>query len=255
MTIATIAANVAAALATVTTANDTASAVKFTAITEFAGGVALRLRIEHINKGANLETDAKGRIKALVDVSKEQRAALVTALEGAGVQEKDAANIASMGRTVALHFVPLMVADGSIRDAKSGDRMVEIIRETLLAITGEAATYNAIEKARSRKWAVVAEEVEAPEADASQEVDMSATLDGAPMVATEADKADDAPKADDVLTEEVRKAFAVLTAALDRDDVERLVANGLRPFMSAALEAVQKADRENAEAEKAMKAA
>lgn len=255
MTIATIAANVAAALAGVTTATDIASTVKFTAVVDFAATTAIRLRVEHINTGSNLETDAKGRLKALVDISKEQRAALVTALQGAGVQEKDAANIASMGRTVALFFVPLMVQDGSIRTAASGDRMAEIIRESLLVVTGQAATYNAIEKARARKWEVAPEEAEEVATDAAPatETDMGATLDSAPE--PDAAPADDAPKADDVLTEEVRSAFRILNAALERDDVERLIANGLRPFLSAALEATQKAERENAEAEKAMKAA
>lgn len=254
MTIATIAANVAAALAGVTTATDIASTVKFTAVVDFAATTAIRLRVEHINTGSNLETDAKGRLKALVDISKEQRAALVTALQGAGVQEKDAANIASMGRTVALFFVPLMVQDGSIRTAASGDRMAEIIRESLLTVTGQAATYNAIEKARARKWEVAPEEAEEVATDAAPatETDMGATLDNAP----EPDAPEpDAPKADDVLTEEVRSAFRILNAALERDDVERLIANGLRPFLSAALEASQKAERENAAAEKAMKAA
>jgi len=254
MTIATIAANVAAALVNVTTATDAASTVKFDALVDFAAGAALRLRVEHINKGSNLETDGKGRIVAFLDITKQQRAALVTAFEGVGVGEKDAANIASMGRTVALHFVPLMIADGSLSQAKSGDRIAEIIRESLLKVTGEAATYNAVEKARSRKWAVAEVEAEAPmgegEADPTDAIDMSATLDSAPVQEEGASEA----SAAETMEAEVSGAIRALFAAMERDD-PYLAMHGFRALLTEGLSYVQRTEKAEKEAEKALKAA
>lgn len=252
----TIAANIAAAQASVDSANDAASVVKFNALADFAAGVAMRLRVEHINKGSNLETDGKGRIVALRDISKDQRAALVTALEAAGVKERDAANIGSMGRTVALHFVAHMVETGSIRLAKSGDEMREIIAESLKEATGGAETYNAVEKARSRKFAPPPAEVEASEEEApnADSLDMGATLDTAPEPAT-APTDDGKADPEEVLTAEVATAVRILTAALDRGDIERLIANGFRSVLSEGLSKVQafeqERERERLEAEAA----
>lgn len=257
MSIATIAANVAAALAGVATATDAASVVKFDALVDFAATTAIRLRVEQINAGKNLETDGKGRFVALLDISKEQRAALVTAFTGLGVKEKDAANIASMGRTVALHFVPLMVADGSIRDAMSGDRMAEIIRESILTVTAGKATYNAVEQARSRKWTVAepdTSEDAAPDA-APADVDMSATLDTAPVAPTTEAPASDAATASDALDAETHGAVKILMAALERGDVERVVQWGGRGLAAALLESIQTMERENADLDKASQAA
>lgn len=248
--LANIAANVAAALATVTTANDAASVVKFNALADFAASVAMRLRVEHINKGSNLETDKKGRIVALVDGSKEQRTALVTALTAAGVGEKDAANIGTMARTVSMHFIPQMVETGSIRVAKSGDEMRAFIAEHLLAATGGVETYNAVEKARGRKWAPPspeAEEVETTDdgGDATADMSLDATLDTAPEPGEpEADKANP----EDVLNAEVNVAVKVLTAALERGDVERLVSYGFRQLLTAGLEAVTAFEKAEAQA-------
>lgn len=236
MTIATIAANVAAALAGATAANDAASVVKFTAVVDFAATVAFRLRVEKIQTGDNLETDNKGRIKALVTISKEQREGLVLALEGAGVKEKDAANIASMARTVSLHFVNHMVTTGSIRTAKSGDEMGVIIREALLKATG-AATYNAIEKARTAKWADYVEPQEADQEAPAVEADMSATLDNAPEAS--ADSAEEASPASPTVDAFNVAALKTLTGALERGEVAALLDAGLRDFLASALEAVQ----------------
>lgn len=247
--LATIAANVAAAMASVTTANDAASVVKFNALADFAAGVAMRLRVEHINKGSNLETDKKGRLVALVDASKEQRTALVSAMVAAGVGEKDAANIGTMARTVSMHFIPRMVESGSIRVAKSGDEMRAFLAEHLREATGGVETYNAVEKARGRKWeapAPEAEEVETTDDDTTAALGLSDTLDTAPEAATP----EEAPKADpeEVLTAEVATAIRILDAALERGDVERLLVNGFRSILSKGLETVTAHEKAEAQA-------
>jgi hypothetical protein len=196
MTIAAASAAIVAAIVAADAANETASVVKFDALVTFAATVALRIRKEHIDKRLNLETDSKGRIVAVVDTSKEQRADLVSALTKGGIGEKDAANIGSMGRSLALFVVPLMVQDGSIRDAMSGERMRQIIEETVMRLTNGKDTYNALEKLRSNKWEQLTQEA-APVAD--------------PVV---------------VLDTEVSAALRCLTAALERGDVERIAAHG-----------------------------
>lgn len=235
-----IAANVAAALASVDTAKDAASVVKFNALLDFAAGVAMRVRVEYINGGSNLETDGKGRVIALLDTSKQNRTALVAALSAAGVGDKDAANIGTMGRTVALHFVNGMIASGSIRTAKSGDEMRAFLAESLTVATGGLETYNAVEKARARKWEAPEPEAEtvetAPEAVTPD--DMSATLDNAP--ATEpATPEPDAPTPEEVLDAEAREAVRVIQSALDRGDWTRLAAQGFRSVLASALEAAR----------------
>lgn len=246
MQIANIAANVAAALHSVNVATDTASAIKFVAVVDFASVIALRLRLEHIEDGSNLETDKQGRIKALVDISKNERVELIKGLTENGVKEKDAANIGSMARTVALHFVNGMVTTGSIRTATSGDAMREVIEEALLKATGKA-TYNAIEKARAGKWAdyVEPEEAAAPEEAAPKEHDMSATLNS--VVAPESAPEEAAAPSPTVDAFNVA-ALKTLTSALERGEVESLLAAGLYDFLTVALEAVQAFDKAALEA-------
>lgn len=228
MSIATIAANVSAALAGVTMATDAASVVKFDALVIFAAGVAVRVRTEDINTGSNLETDGKGRFVAVVDKSKEQRTALVAALVAAGVKDKDAANIASMGRSLAMWIVPLMIEDGSLRDAVSGERMRQIIEETVLYLTHGKDTYNALERLRSNKWEMLPVAEAAPEADAKEgpvavDPDLSATLEGPTEASAEGASEPTDPAS--VLDAEVSNALRVLSAALERGDVERIAAH------------------------------
>ncbi|MCC5752821.1 hypothetical protein, partial [Klebsiella pneumoniae] len=118
--VAATAASVAYAYVAHIEAGEHLSGVKFDAIVSMAASVALRPRVEHINSGSKLETTKNGELVALRDLSKAQRDAFVAAFVKAGIGEKDAANIASMGRTVARVFVPHMVETGSIRTAKSG---------------------------------------------------------------------------------------------------------------------------------------
>lgn len=251
--IAATAASVATAYVAAQEAGEHLSMTKFNAVVNMAASVAARLRVEHINTGSNLETNKKGELVALIDLSKAQRDAFIVAFTEAGIGEKDAANIASMGRTVARHFVPLMVATGSIRTAKSGDEMAEFLRESLLAATGEQATYNALEKARARGWKAPEEEeeeedAEAPQAEAPQaDVDLSATLESAPQ-------APEAPALtpSDVMDEEVQNALATLRAAVARDDWDRLNAAGFGGFLTEAKEAHKAFMEANAEAEKAL---
>jgi hypothetical protein len=145
-----------------------------------------------------------------------------------------------------------MVATGSIRTAKSGDEMAEFLRESLLAATGEQATYNALEKARSRGWKAPEDEEDdtaPPAADDSSnaDVDLSATLDTAPQ-------APEAPvlTPSDVMDEEVQNALATLRAAIVRDDWDRLNAHGFGSFLTEAKEAHRAFMEANAEAEKAL---
>lgn len=254
MKTATIAANVAAALHSVNVATDTASAIKFVAVVDFAAVVALRLRTEHMKGGSNLETDSKGRIKALVDLSKNERADLVAGLTENGVKEKDAANIGSMARTVALHFVdaflstPVAIGDGeearlvTLHSAMSGNDMRQALETAILKASGKA-TYNAIEKARSLKWSdyVEPEAVAAPEEAAPKEYDMSATLDSvaAPEDATPEEATQASPTVDAFNV----AALKTLTSALERGEVESLLAAGLYDFLTVALEAVQAFDK------------
>lgn len=253
--IAATAASVATAYVAHIAAGEALSEVKFGAVVSMAASVAARLRVEHINSGSNLETNSKGELIAVRDLSKEQRAAFVAAFQGAGIGEKDAANIASMGRTVARHFVPLMVATGSIRTAKSGDEMAEMIRQSLLDLTGDKASYNELEKARTRGWQAAEEEAPADdatetaegegEAEASKaDVDLSATLESAPeaVVLTPSE----------ALDEEVSNALAALRAAVARDDWDRLNAAGFGSFLNDAKEAHKAFVEANAEAEKAL---
>lgn len=253
--IAATAASVATAYVAHVEAGEALSSAKFNAVVNMAASVAARLRVEHINTGSNLETNKKGELVALIDLSKAQRDAFVVAFTEAGIGEKDAANIASMGRTVSRHFVPLMVATGSIRTAKSGDEMAEFLRESLLAATGEQATYNALEKARSRGWKAPEEEEAddtAPQAsdESNADVDLSATLDTAPQ-------APEAPALtpSDVMDEEVQNALATLRAAVARDDWDRLNAAGFGGFLTEAKEAHKAFVEANAEAEKALASA
>jgi hypothetical protein len=250
--IAATAASVATAYVAHIAAGEALSGVKFEAVVNMAASVAARLRVEHINGGSNLETTNKGELIAVRDLSKEQRAAFVAAFKAAGVGDKDAENVASMGRTVARRFVPLMVATGSILTAKSGDEMAAFIRESLLDLTGDKASYNELEKARARGWQAAEEEAEeapadapeAPQADAA-DVDLSATLDTAP---------DNAPvlTPSETLDDEVSKALATLRAAVARDDWERLNAAGFGSFLNDAKEAHKAFVEANAEAEKAL---
>lgn len=252
--IAATAASVATAYVAHIAAGEALSEVKFGAVVSMAASVAARLRVEHINSGSNLETAKNGELVAVRDLSKEQRAAFAAAFIAAGIGEKDAANIASMGRTVARRFVPMMVETGSIRTAKSGDEMAAFIRQSLLDLTGDKASYNELEKARTRGWQAAEEEAdevqaeggEAPEADAA-DVDLSATLDTAPeaIVLTPSDALDD----------EVSKALATLRAAVARDDWERLNAAGFGSFLNDAKEAHKAFMEANAEAEKALASA
>lgn len=249
--IAATAASVATAYVAHVAAGEALSVAKFNAVVNMAASVAARLRVEHINTGSNLETNKKGELVALIDLSKAQRDAFIVAFTEAGIGEKDAANIASMGRTVARHFVPLMVETGSIRTAKSGDEMAAFIRESLFNITDGTETYNALEKARARGWKAPEEEeedAEAPQAEAPQaDVDLSATLESAP----------EAPQApaltpSDVLDDEVSEALWVLKAAIVRDDWDRLNAAGFGSFLTEAKEAHKAFMEANAEAEKAL---
>lgn len=248
--IAATAASVAYAYVAHIEAGEHLSVVKFDAVVSMAASVAARLRVEHINGGSNLETAKNGELVAVRDLSKAQRDAFVAAFVGAGIGEKDAANIASMGRTVARHFVPLMVATGSIRTAKSGDEMAAFIRQSLLDLTGDKASYNELEKARARGWQAAEEEAEEAHADAPEvdtpttDVDLSATLESAPeaVVLT----------ASDTLDDEVSKALQALRAAVQRDDWERLNAAGFGSFLNEAKEAHKAFVEANAEAEKAL---
>lgn len=245
----TIAANVAAALATVDTANDAASVVKYNAIIDFAAGVAMQVRRDHINKGSNLETDGKGRVIALLDISKNDRTALVTAFGAAGLKEKDAANIGSMARTVTLHFVKGMIDTGSIRVARSGDEMRAFLAESVLVATGGAETYNAIEKARGRKWEAPADEVEAVEPDSP--VSLDDTLEDAPPAPSvdTGEGGDDATvSAEDTLSNEVRAAIRCIDAAVARGDFARLIEQGFRPVIQAALQGIQAHEQAEAQA-------
>lgn len=269
--IATVAANVATALTAVDTAQTSAATIKFDAVVSFAALVAADVR-KVINTGSNLETDSKGRIIALVDASKKLRADFAKALiEARGLTEsdddakrrKDCENIASMGRTVSLHFVKVMIDNGSIRPgvAKNTDEMAAFIRESLLVATGDVATYNGIEQARARKW-------EAPEATAddaddaiqqADDVDPFAVEPQAPQAEQEPEaapenhgpvimeSADDADKA-------VSAAIAVLRERMAADDMERLAAFGFRSFLADALEYVRVADEAEAEANAALEA-
>lgn len=266
--IATVAANVATALTAVDTAQTSAASIKFDAVVSFAALVAADVR-KVINTGSNLETDAKGRVIALVDASKKLRADFAKALiEARGLTEsdddakrrKDCENIASMGRTVSLHFVNRMIDTGSIRVAKSGDEMAAFIRESLLVATGDVATYNGIEQARARKWE--APEPAVDEADAApQEADGvdPFAVEPAPQAEQEPEatpenhgpvimeSADDADKA-------VSAAIAVLRERMAADDMERLAAFGFRSFLADALEYVRTADEAEAEANAALEA-
>lgn len=263
--IATVAANVATALTAIDTAETSAASIKFDAVVSFAALVAADVR-KVINTGSNLETDAKGRIVALVDASKSLRADFAKALiEARGLTQgadddkrrKDCENIASMGRTVSLHFIKGMIDNGSIRVAKSGDEMAAFIRESLLVATGDVATYNGIEQARARKW-------EAPEAtadDAAQQAEAEGMDPFAvePAAQTEAEaaaenhgpvimeSADDADKA-------VSAAIATLRGFMAADDMERLAAFGFRSFLADALEYVRVTDEAEAEADAALQA-
>lgn len=264
--IATVAANVATALTAVDTAQSSAATIKFDAVVSFAALVAADVR-KVINTGSNLETDGKGRIVALVDASKALRADFAKALiEARGLTEsdddakrrKDCENIASMGRTVSLHFVNRMIDTGSIRVAKSGDEMAAFIRESLLVATGDVATYNGIEQARARKWE--APEATADDADAAtQEAEDVDPFAVEPAPQTEAEQAenhgpvimesaDDADKA-------VAAAIAVLRERMAADDMERLAAFGFRSFLADALEYVRVTDEAEAQAEAELQAA
>lgn len=250
MTIATIAANVANALQGVAVANDAASVIKFDALVTFAAGVAVRVRTEAINTGANLETDAKGRFVAVVDKSKEQRAALVAALVGAGVKDKDAANIASMGRSLSLFAVPLMIEDGSIRDAASGERMRQIIEETVLYLTNGKDTYNALEQLRGNKW-VQLEQAPAPVEAATDDappadVDLEATLEGVSEASPEGASPVDPQQ---VIASEVHGAVRALSAAVERGDIALIIEQG-GAVLAQALGVAIAAHREREEAER-----
>lgn len=248
--IAATAQSVAVAYVAAQQAGETLSAVKFDAVLNLAASVATRLRVEHINTGSNLETNKKGELVAVIDLSKAQRDAFAKAFVEAGIGEKDAANIASMGRTIARVFVPRMVETGSIRTAKSGDELSAFLRESLLEATGDQATYNALEKARSRGWLVPEEEAEAPEAEAPEaeapqaDVDLSATLDTAPE--------GPALTPSDVMDEQVQQALATLREAVARDDWDRLNAHGFGSFLTEAREAYKAFAEANAEAEAAI---
>lgn len=252
--IAATAASVATAYVAHVAAGEALSQVKFDAVVSMAASVAARLRVEHINGGSNLETAKNGELLAVRDLSKEQRAAFAAAFIAADIGEKDANNIASMGRTVARRFVPLMVENGFIRTAKSGDAMRESIEIDLMELTGGRASYNELEKARARGWQAAEEEAAQDDAsDASDgddaaaskaDVDLSATLDTAP----------DSPALtpSEALDDEVSKALTALRAAVARDDWDRLNAAGFGSFLSEAKEAHKAFIEGNAEAEKAL---
>lgn len=252
--IAATAASVAYAYVAHIEAGEHLSVVKFGAVVSMAASVAARLRVEHINGGSNLETAKNGELVAVRDLSKEQRAAFAAAFIAADIGEKDANNIASMGRTVARRFVPMMVETGSIRTAKSGDEMAAFIRQSLLDLTDGKASYNELEKARARGWQAAEEEADDVEAEGGEaaeasnaDVDLSATLDTAP----------EAPSltASDALDDEVSKALQALRAAVQRDDWERLNAAGFGSFLNEAKEAHKAFMEANAEAEKALASA
>lgn len=266
--IATVAANVATALTAIDTAQTSAASIKFDAVVSFAALVAADVR-KVINTGSNLETDAKGRIIALVDASKALRADFAKALiEARGLTEsdddakrrKDCENIASMGRTVSLHFVKVMIDNGSIRPgvAKNTDEMAAFIRESLLVATGDVATYNGIEQARARKW-------EAPEPEQEAVTD-TATDDADPFAVEPAPQAEQEPEATpenhgpvimesaDDADKAVSAAIAVLRERMAADDMERLAAFGFRSFLADALEYVRVTDEAEAEANAALEA-
>ena len=249
--IAATAQNVAVAYVAAQQAGENLSTAKFNAVLNLAGSVALRLRIEHLDTGKTLERNKRGDYIAVTDLSKAQRDAFAKAFVEAGIGEKDAANIASMGRTVARVFVPRMVDTGSIRTAKSGDELAAFIREALNEATGGQETYNALEKARSRGWMAPEEkddDAEAPQAEAPQaDVNLFATLESAP-------EAPEAPAMtpSDVLDEEVAMALQALRAAVARDDWERLNAAGFGSFLTEAREAYKAFVEANAEAEAAI---
>ena len=255
--IAATAESVAVAYVALIEAGEALSSVKFDAIVSMAASVALRLRVEYINAlegGEQLETTKKGELVALRDLSKAQRDAFVAAFVKAGIGDKDAANIASMGRTVARVFIPHMVETGSIRTAKSGDDMAEMIRQSLLDLTDGKASYNELEKARARGWEAVEEEAaQADDADAAEDtapeakadVDMSATIESAPEQAPPLSPSD-------ALDDEVSNALQALRAAVQRDDWERLNAAGFGSFLTEAREAHKAFIEANAEAEKAL---
>lgn len=252
--IAATAASVATAYVAHVAAGEALSEVKFSAVVSMAASVAARLRVEHINSGSNLETAKNGELVAVRDLSKEQRAAFAAAFIAADIGEKDANNIASMGRTVARRFVPMMVESGSIRTAKSGDQMADFIRQTLLDLTDGKASYNELEKARARGWAAVEEEADDVEAEGGEaaeasnaDVDLSATLDTAPEAP--------ALTPSEALDDEVTRALSALRAAVQRDDWERLNAAGFGSFLNEAKEAHKAFMEANAEAEKALASA
>lgn len=260
--IAATATSVATAYVAHIAAGEALSVVKFDAVVTMAASVAARLRAEKLyddGKRLNLETTSKGELIAVRDLSKEQRDAFVAAFIKAGVGEKDAANIASMGRTIARRFVPDMVANGFIHTATSGDQLRESMEIDLLAITGGVATYNALEKARTRGWEAAEEEAPKAEGDdmggeegdypphASADIDLSATFESAPEEA--------ALTPSDVLDDEVAKALQALRAAVARDDWERLNAAGFGSFLNDAKEAHKAFIEANAEAEKALASA
>lgn len=248
--IAATASQVATAYAAHVAAGETLSLAKFDAVVNFAASVATRLRVEHINGGSNLETNNKGEAVALIDLSKAQREAFATAFVAAGIGEKDAANIASMGRTVSRVFVARMIATGSIRSAKSGDEMAAFLRASLLDVTDGKASYNELEKARARGWmAPEADAAEASEADnadapatASPDVDLSATLDSAPAPAP------DAP-ASEATASDLKAALNVIQAAIVAEQWDALHMADFGAFMAEAR--VAWADAQKAEAEAA----
>lgn len=251
--IAATAQSVAVAYVAHVASGEALSVAKFGAVVSMAASVAARLRVEHINTGEALETNKKGESVALIALSKEQRAAFAAAFKAADIGEKDADNIASMGRTVARRFVADMIANGFIRSAKSGDEMADALRVTLLELTGDKASYNELEKARARGWVVAddASDDATQDSDATQDdapkadVDLSATLDTAPALPP-------VLTASESLDDEVTKALSALRAAVARDDWDRLNAAGFGSFLNDAKEAHKAFIEANAEAEKAL---
>lgn len=255
--IAATASQVATAYAAHIAAGETLSVAKFDAVVNFAASVATRLRVEHINKGSNLETNGKGELVALLDLSKQQREAFVTAFVAAGIGEKDAANIASMGRTVSRVFVRRMVDTTAITAAVSGNDMAAFIRQSLLDVTGDKASYNELEKARTRGWEAPSEEVEAsaPEADEGDkadaaDVDLDATLDSPPAPAPEAEASEaDTPQSD------LSGAIATLRQAMQGEAWDALNEAGFGAFLADARKAWAEAAKAEAEAAKAIASA
>lgn len=254
--IAATASQVATAYAAHIAAGETLSVAKFDAVVNFAASVATRLRVEHINKGSNLETNGKGELVALLDLSKQQREAFVTAFVAAGIGEKDAANIASMGRTVSRVFVRRMVDTTAITAAVSGNDMAAFIRQSLLDVTGDKASYNELEKARTRGWEAPSEEVEAstPEADEGDkadaaDVDLDATLDTAPTPSEAEASEADTPQSD------LSGAIATLRQAMQGEAWDALNEAGFGAFLADARKAWAEAAKAEAEAAKAIASA